>query len=70
MMQPSGTSAIMAKRIAHSAALISIACPRSSIVRVAADLNRALVRGCLISEPPQNDSLDVNAARRGHQRCL
>jgi hypothetical protein len=44
--------------------------PRSiDRVRVAADLNRTLAYGCAISEPPQNDSFDVNAARRRHQRC-
>jgi hypothetical protein len=68
-MQPVGMSTINATRISHSPAFISIVCPQKGRIRAAADLNRALARGCFISEPPQNDSLDVNAARRRHQRC-
>jgi hypothetical protein len=66
-MQPVGMSTIKATRISHSAAFISIVCPQKGRVRVATDLNRT--RAAFVSEPPQNDSLYVNAARRRHQRC-
>jgi hypothetical protein len=60
MMQPTGTIAIIPRRISHSAAFISIVCPQKVCVRVAADLDRTLAYGCAFSEPPQDDSLDVS----------
>jgi hypothetical protein len=68
-MQPTGMSAMIARRITHSAAFISIVCPQKSRVRVAADRNRTRAYGRAFSEPPQDESLDVSAARRGHKRC-